>query len=118
MLHIKKSSKGEEESLTPDKEYEFCINRVGIKPKDYWDLTPAETYSIVQGWLWRKERRSADFRELYTLQFNQWSKSKKLSSQLWPLRLLDKRFTMFDSAEDEYKWRGKMLDWGEKFFKN
>jgi len=57
---------------------------------------------------------------LFTLQYNQFAKKggAKSSTQLWPLRLLDKRFTMFETADDEYKWREKMLDFGDKFFKN
>jgi hypothetical protein len=76
-------------------------------------MTPAETYSIVQGWLYSMERRSADFRELYTLQFNQWSKIKKRQPQVWPLPLIDGRVSRFDTAEDEYKWREKMIKWAE-----
>ena len=99
--------------MTPAEEYEFCISKVGINPDLYFTLTTAETYSIVQGWLWRNERTSADFRELYALQFNQFAKSKKTASQLWPLKLIDSRFSMFKSADEEYAWREKMIKWAE-----
>jgi len=91
-----------------------------LSSNEYFKLTPAETHTIVNGWLWRNELASSNFRELFTLQYNQFAKrgGTKTSSQLWPLKLLDKRFTMFETAEDEYKWRQKMLDFGVKFFKN
>jgi len=66
--------------------------------------------------LWRDERRTADFRELYTLQFNQWSKTKKTSTQLWPLKLIDKRFSQFETAEEEYKDRAVKIEWAKKTF--
>lgn len=60
--------------------------------------------------------RSANFRELFALQFNQYAKkgSQKSASQLWPLRMIDTRFSMFETAEDEYKWREKMINWGKE----
>jgi len=69
----------------------------------------------VQGWLWRNERTSADFRELYALQYNQFAKkgTSKPASQLWPLRLIDKRVNAFETADDEYKWREKMIQWAK-----
>jgi len=69
----------------------------------------------VQGWLWQSERVSADFRQLFQLQYNQWAgKGKQKSAhQLWPLPLIDERQSRFETAEDEYAWRAKMIEWAK-----
>lgn len=108
--------------MTPADEYAFCIGKIGLAPDDYFALTPAETAQIVEGWEWRNQKLSANFRELFTLQYNQFAKGgrKKRAKILWPLELIDKGESRFESAEDEFKWRAKMIEWGKEqnFFKN
>jgi len=68
-------------------EYEFCTGICGISKAEYLSLTPAETYNKVQAYIYNRDMMSANFRMLYTLQFNQWAKrgQQKQPAKLWPL---------------------------------
>jgi len=56
--------------------------------KEYFlSLTPAETSAIVDGYVYNRDTMSANFRALFWLSFNQWSKTPKSSESLWPLSI-------------------------------
>lgn len=55
-------------------------------------MTPAELSAKVDGYVYNRDTMSANFRALFTLQFNQYAKHPKNPDQLWPLS--------WDSAND------------------
>lgn len=42
---------------------------------------------MINGWRIKKDFISADFRSLFTLNYNQYSKTPKTCQQLWPLSI-------------------------------
>lgn len=56
-----------------------------MSKSEYFQLTPAETYTKVQGYIHNRDVMSANFRALFVLNFNQWANHKKTAEQLWPL---------------------------------
>ena len=92
--------------MTYSEEYEFCIGKVGLSKQEYFSLTPAETYTKVYGYIFNNERQASYIRNLFHLQFNQWSKRKFSAPALWPLPEID-RIEVLD--EDEMYERNKKL---------
>jgi len=41
----------------------------------------------VQGYVYNRDVLASNFRALFTLQFNQWSKNPKKAENLWPLSM-------------------------------
>ena len=68
-------------------EYEFCIGIVGLLKEEYFALTPAETYTKVQAYTHNRDVVASNFRALFHLQFNQWSKERRSAHELWPLSI-------------------------------
>jgi hypothetical protein len=52
-------------------------------------MTDAQVWGVHYGYEMRREKRSSDFRMLYSLYFNANSKKKIRSSKLWLLPYLD-----------------------------
>jgi hypothetical protein len=92
--------------MTYSEEYEFCIGRVGLSKAEYFSLTPAETYTKVFGYIFNNERQASYIRNLFHLQFNQWSKQKVSAEKLWPLPEID---TIEELDEEEMYERNKRL---------
>lgn len=92
--------------MTYSEEYEFCIGKVGLSKQEYFSLTPAETYTKVYGYIFNNERQASYIRNLFHLQFNQWSKQKLSAKKLWPLPEID-NIEVLD--EDEMYERNKKL---------
>lgn len=71
---------------------------------EYFNATPAETYTRMQGYLYNRDVMASNFRALFSLQYNQWSKQKMSPQSLWPLDI-DQTL----SAEEIYERNQKII---------
>lgn len=91
------------------------IGEVGISKDEYFRLTQAETAAMVRGYVHNNDRRSADLRALFTLQYNMnvTEGHRKTPQQLWPLSIDEKQDNL---TVDEMFARNKRII--EQFNKN
>lgn len=83
---------------------------MGISKDAYFRLTPAETRAICDGWVYNRDMMSNNFRMLFMLQFNQWSKQKKDASQLWPIASIDGEKAEPLTEEELYARNKKIIE--------
>lgn len=66
----------------------MAIGELQIKPDEFWRLTNGELMAILGGYVIRRDKESANHRNLYTLFWNA-NKDKntalKMPKDLWPL---------------------------------
>lgn len=79
-----------------------------ISPDEFWKLTDGELSAKLHGYNVLRELRSADFRNLYTLNLNL-NRGKNQPAQapekVWPLSLIDKAVM---DIEERLKAYGRM----------
>lgn len=93
-------------------EYAFCIGEIGLSKQEYWDLTPAETFTKVKGYLYNRDRDSANFRELFYLQYHQYvtkQSDRRTRKQLWPLSI-DSEGQKQKNTDDLYERNKKIIE--------
>ena len=79
--------KWSESKVTYSEEFAYFIGITGVSVADYWTLTPAATFALIEGAHTRNDIRSNDFRQLFALEYNIWSKQPKSAKRLWPLAI-------------------------------
>jgi hypothetical protein len=85
------------------------IGKVGLSKAYFFSLTPAETTAIVDGWVYNRDINASNFRALFWLQFNQYSKHPKKAEDLWPLSV-DQNSSHGMTAEDMYERNKKVIE--------
>ena len=76
---------------------------------EYFNLTPAETYTKVKAYIHNRDAMASNFRALFQLQFNQWSRNPKSANELWPLSI-DENYTEQLTEEELYARNKKIID--------
>jgi hypothetical protein len=60
---------------------------LGLSKTEYFYLTPAELTAKLNGYIYNRDVLSSNFRALFWLQFNQYSKTPKSAESLWKLSI-------------------------------
>ena len=76
--------------------------------EEYWNLTPAETYTKVKGYIYNRDVMSANFRALFTLIYHQYAKHPMSPERLWPLSI--DRVKNEITAEEMYERNRKIIE--------
>lgn len=83
----------------------FAIGELGLKPWEYYDMSPDEYNMYCQGYFIRMQRDQLPFRKLYQLIYNVNAPRGKGITSLgslsnhWPLPLIDRDNTILSSRE-------------------
>lgn len=64
--------------------YAYAIGQCGIKPKDYWQLTEAETIGIIAGHQRLESYDAEKFRNIYAAMIRYMGEKGNIQS-IWPL---------------------------------
>jgi hypothetical protein len=84
------------------------IGKVGLSKEYLMSLTPAETSAIVDGYIYNRDIEAANFRALFWLTFNQFSKHQRRAEELWPLSIDSDKEVM--TMEEMYERNKRVIE--------
>src|SRR5660398_115485 len=99
---------------------ELCIGQIGLSKEEYWNLTPAETYTKIKGYVFNRDVMSSNFRALFSLSYNQNVKTgdRKKPELLWPLASIDNEGKQELTSDEMFCRNKKIEEWYNSQCKN
>jgi hypothetical protein len=84
----------------------MALGELQLKPSEFWELTGGELMAMIRGFIVRRDLRSADHRNLFTLFLNanrRKNSASKKPEDVWPLDI-DHKEQLFESMDDRLKF--------------